>query len=327
MPRNTTGSVIEAESHTLSKKLPYDIGTGLLTAVIVAGAPFCLKYLRMDLVQNILIIVLLLVCVLLLWLWRKPKGTVSAPPPAEQEDGDTYSSTYVARIESFSTLSDQIGEVLQGQQDVSEETSMPTYLLHWVPTFALSRGLDNAAQMVRPQHSPTYKSLRDSLITTRGRLICFEGRGIYQFLYESGLLNNDPLLTSSYLEEVIDILSDERIKTAFLTWGIFPYTLIAIGAKFAVFDFTTINDIKESEGFRRASIRPTLRLETENPDEVNRVRHNMFLSIYDQANKDPELLTASVDYLKDVSEILRTTKRLVTPAEAQRRFWKYNTNK
>ena len=305
----------------LGGKITYDLAIGIAGsvcfAVLVGSASYFIHFLQLGVVQYILNAVLLILCIVLFWLWRHRQATSRSGSVID-------SGAYDVKVQPFSSLSDTVDEILESQ-DLATEDTASTYLLHWVPSFALSRGLDHESQAVRPQQSHVYQALRASLERTHGKVVCFDGLGIYHFLTDSELLFGNPKLTASYLDEVVNMLDDERISVAFLPWGLFPYTLIAIGMTYAVFDFTTIKDLSESEGFVRASNRPTLRLETSSREEVARIRANMFLTVYERANGDPELRQTSVAFLKKMSDLLRTTERIIPLAEAKHRLWTYKT--
>jgi len=293
-----------------------NIIASLLIMAVIAAAPVIWKYLKLDGVQNALIVTFLIASIVLFWLWRRNSKPVVVPATSSVQ-------AYTATIEPFSSLADHVGRALE-EIDSSDSTE-PTYLVHWVPTFSLSRGLDRSAHAIRSSMSPVFLSLRDSLLSTHGKIVCFDGAGIYRFLEESDILYDDPRMIADYLDVVNELLSDTRITIAFLPWGIFPYTLITISDEYAVFDFTSISDIKESEGHVRANDRKTLRLDTHVREEVERVRQDMFNTIFEKAALDPEMRANSLTYLDHVASELRAGDRLILPKQAENLWWPYNT--
>jgi hypothetical protein len=179
-----------------------DIVIGLVSSVIItfllSGGNPMLTYIR----ENWLLLLILLVSVTLnariFFMWRL--STKDFNP-------------YVTNSLPFSTLVDDVDKQLQ-DYNPSETDVSSTYLVHWVPTFSLSRGLNLASESILPSESHLYTKLLRFFQETHGKIICFDGPGIYRFLIESGLLYNNPKIIASYLEEVIQILRVRKFITS-----------------------------------------------------------------------------------------------------------------
>lgn len=292
----------------VTASLLLNITASLLSMAVISIGVFAWEQLSENIIVSIIVLILLIINIWLLRCFIVSKMSKSA------------SRKYRSYVEPFVTLVDQIEEKVKTFDHESSDAGS-VYLLHWVPTFALSRGLNRETMNILPSESPVYTSIRQLLQETRGKVICFDGKGIYRFLKTTNILFGDPLLTASYLEEIIQLFNDTRITYSFLPWGLFPYSLIVLGDHYAVFDFTSISDLRETEGHHRAAKRATLRLETTDKEEVKNVRRNMFTSLQVECVQCEKLKEKTINYLKKIAEHLRKEKVLISPEIAESKYW------
>ncbi len=286
-----------------------DIVIGLISSVIItfllSGGNPMLMYIRKNWLLLLILLASISLNVRIFFMWR-----------LSTKDYNPYTTSSLP----FSTLVDDVAKQIQ-DYNPSETDVSSTYLVHWVPTFSLSRGLNLASESILPSESHLYTKLLRYFQETHGKIICFDGPGIYRFLIESGLLYNNPKIIASYLEEVIQVLSDDRIEFRFLTWGMFPYTLLVVGDYYAIFDFTSLADLKESEGHKQSARRATLRLETTYSDEIRKIRRNIFDTFFQRAGEsETNDLTSTISYLRKTAAHLRHSGRIMSPDEAESKF-------
>lgn len=233
---------------------------------------------------------------------------------------------YRVSMVPFHTLIDHVEEELT-KFNPSETSISSLYLIHWLPTFSLSRGMNLNTEEVLPSESNVYIKYRQLIQETRGRIICFNGKGIYRFIVDSELLYENSNIVSTYLEEVIQLLADDRITYSLIPWGMFPFTLLVMGDYYATFDFTSLADLQESRGHKQSSRRSTLRLETHDRNEIRRIRRNSFDTLFSNtAENDEFLLKKSISYLRLVRNYIKEHNEILSPEMAEEMFWGENKN-
>lgn len=266
-----------------------EIIVSLITAVVLSSVSLLWDYFRQDVVKNSILIVTVIMNVWLIYFFFINRKK-------QEKQG------YISTIQRFSTLADDLERKLDkyAGEGASDDD---VRLLHWVPTFSLSRAMKNSDGHIIDYKSHTYTKLRANLCQSKGAVVCFDGFGIYKFLYVSRLFHDNIILVNEYLQYVIAMFKENSIRFGFLSWGLFPYTLILIGNECAIFDFTGISDITD-DGFEKAKKKETLRLETDSKLEVMRVRRNMFDSIYKISNHSREARLQSIKYIEFVIKML-----------------------
>ncbi len=196
-------------------------------------------------------------------------------------------------------------------------------LLHWVPTFSLSRGLKRDCRLLAPLESSLYIKIKKHFENYGGRIICYDGLSMYSFLFVSKLLYDEPSNYVMYLREAYSMISNNKINVSFFNDKNFPYTLLILGSDCAVLDFTSNKDLIESEGFNQASHIETLLLITNDKDEIKRLRRNLFNPYFDACrigvgNHERQ---KTLSFIECVANDIQASNKLETPEVYKAKYW------
>lgn len=231
-------------------------------------------------------------------------------------------SVYEVEKPKFSELTAKITDVLNNY-NLEESDTPPITLLHWVPTFSLSRGCSGPGDDMLIEGSELYQKIKSIFNEHGGSIVCFDGCGIYRFLYKSRVLYRKPSNYVRYINEVNNILRIDKLDIRLRPWGGFPHNLLIIGKKFAVFDFTSIKYLQKSAGFRRANNRITLTMTTTIEREVKWITNNIynpFREREDVFNNQKEI-DKTIRYLEMVAETIEQEDKVEPPLYYESKFW------
>lgn len=235
---------------------------------------------------------------------------------------DAKDQSYQLLTLEFSNLVDIIGNRLDNfNPNTSDNATIE--LLHWVPTFSLSRGIKSNERVLVPSESTLYLKIKKHLEEYGGKIICYDGLSMYRFLFESKLLYGKPSNYAIYLREAHSIIKNNNIDVAFFNDDGFPYTLLIIGNEYASMDFTSKKDLLDAHGFSQASHQESILINTSEKEEVKRVRDNIFdpyfrsctMSANDYERKRTLL------FLENVANEIEVNDILESPNVYKNKYW------